>query len=179
MSTNEDVEAKKRALYRLGILCLQQQPPDYVKCNEYLKKLAELDKNFLAASSSIRIAENYYKCGNIDDAILQLAKTEILLQPQDKHIIHFLKAKCYDKQKQFKQAALQYNEAFQLVEDKDDRIRGQIQFRLGWAMVRSKTSIEPGVENLVNAHNLIPDSTELMVKLSAVLFQESGKAEDI
>ena len=46
-------------------------------------------------------------------------------------------------------------------------------------MVRSKTSIEPGVENLVNAHNLIPDSTELMVKLSAVLFQESGKAEDI
>jgi len=46
-------------------------------------------------------------------------------------------------------------------------------------MVRSKHNIDKGIQKLISANEKLPDSTELMVKLAGVLFQESGKPEDI
>ena len=59
-------------------------------------------------------------------------------------MLHFLKGKCYDKKRQFKQAALEYRLTLDIVsnsEDFDIEISGQVEFRLGWSLVRSKKEI--------------------------------------
>ena len=62
------------------------------------------------------------------------------MQNKDKYLLYLLKGKCYDKKKQFKQAILQYEQARALT-DSDEfmaETKGQIEFRLGWSIVRSK-----------------------------------------
>ena len=61
----------------------------------------------------------------------------------------------------------------------EDEIIGQIHFRLGWSIIRTKTDIEMGVENIKKANIMIPDNQEIMMKLAGALFQETGNDDDI
>lgn len=54
------------------------------------------------------MAEILYKQNKIDDVIFKLAKQESQMRQQDKFLLHLLKGKCYDKQKQYKKASLEY-----------------------------------------------------------------------
>jgi len=56
----------------------------------------------------------------------------------------------------------------------DNESVGHIEFRLGWSIIRSNNNVEQGIVHLKRANELLPDFTELMVKLAGVLFQESG-----
>ena len=47
---------------------------------------------------------------------------------------------------------------------------GQIEFRLGWSMIRSKENIEEGIGHLRRANELVPENPEIMVKLAGALF---------
>ena len=96
-------------------------------------------------------------------------------------MLHLLKGKCYDKIKQFREAVEEYTKAQQIVNNgnQDKEIKGQIEFRLGWSMVRAKMDLQKGIEHLTRANELIPGNTEVMIKLAGVLFQERGEDDDI
>jgi len=59
----------------------------------------------------------------------------------------------------------------------EDGVLGNIQFRLGWSMIRSKINVEKGTDHLKQSVALLPDNTEVMVKLAGVLFQEGASSE--
>ena len=82
------------------------------------------------------------------------------------------KGKCYDKQHQFKQAALQYAIALEKAQEKgaENDLIGLIKFRLGWSIIRSRNNLIKGIDYLKSAHELLPTYTDLMVKLAGVLF---------
>jgi hypothetical protein len=56
---------------------------------------------------------------------------------------------------------------------------GNIDFRLGWALVRSKRDIPRGIEKLQHASECIPDNTEILIKLSGVLYQECPQEDEL
>jgi len=56
---------------------------------------------------------------------------------------------------------------------------GQVEFRLGWSMIRSKVDVEAGIKHLDSANRQQPENVEIMVKLAGVLFQENGKQQDL
>ena len=96
-------------------------------------------------------------------------------------MLHLLKGKCCDKSRQYKNAVNEYSKAIELglEHNTEEEILGQLYFRLGWSLIRSKQNIEIGVDHLKKANKMLPDNTEVMVKLSGVLFQEIGTDEDI
>ena len=53
-----------------------------------------------------------------------------------------------------------------------DDVVGNIDFRLGWSLVRSKRDVPRGIKMLKQAADLIPNNTEISIKLSGVLYQE-------
>ena len=53
-----------------------------------------------------------------------------------------------------------------------------IKFRLGWAMVRSRSDIEEGIDWLKEAQREVPENPEVMVKLAGVLFKEKADLEE-
>ena len=104
------------------------------------------------------------------------------MRTEDKFLLYLLKGKCYDRSRQFKQAIVQHQQALNLATANnllDDESIGHIYFRLGWSYVRSKNNIQSGIDALKKANEMLPDFTELMVKLAGVLFQESGSDSDI
>jgi hypothetical protein len=52
----------------------------------------------------------------------------------------------------------------------DNDVVGNIDFRLGWALVRSKRDIPKGIDKLQHASECIPDNTEILLKLAGVLY---------
>lgn len=130
---------------------------------------------------NLRIAEVCYKLNNIDESFKTIAKVENDMKPQDKYMLHLLKGKCFDKIKQFRQGVAEYKKALELAQTngQEDDIVGQIEFRLGWSIVRSKLDIQSGIEHLSRSNQLIPGNTEVMIKLAGVLFQERGEEPDI
>lgn len=122
-----------------------------------------------------------YKLNDIDEAFRVLDRIEDDLRDTDKYMLHLLKGKCFDKNKLYKQAVLEYQQAIDLGSQFkiEDEVLGQIHFRLGWSIVRTKQDIEMGVESLKKANQMLKDNTEVMIKLAGVLFQESGTDSDI
>ena len=59
-------------------------------------------------------------------------------------MLFLLKGKCYDKIRQYNKAAKEYEKALKLAEEckLDDDVKGQIEFRLGWSIIRSKVNIK-------------------------------------
>lgn len=64
-----------------------------------------------------------------------MAKVENELKRADKYMLHLLKGKCYDKNKAYKQACLEYRVALDMCTEYKvgDDILGQIHFRVGWS----------------------------------------------
>ena len=52
----------------------------------------------------------------------------------------------------------------------EDEILGQIHFRLGFSIIRTKQDIEMGIEHLKKANSMLPENTEVMLKLAGALF---------
>lgn len=98
----------------------------------------------------MRIAEVCYKLNNVEESFKTIAKVESDMKEQDKYMLHLLKGKCFDKIKQFKQGVVEYKKALELVQanGQENEMVGQIEFRLGWSIVRSKLDIEDGIDHL-------------------------------
>ena len=110
-----------------------------------------------------------------------MAQAEPDLRVADKYMLHLLKGKCYDKQRQFKRAVLEYGQAIELAAEhaNDDAVLGQLYFRIGWSIIRTKDEIDMGIDHLRKANTMLPENPEVMLKLAGVLFQESGTEADI
>ena len=51
-----------------------------------------------------------------------------------------------------------------------DDVFGNIDFRLGWSLVRSKRDVPNGIKKLQHAAELIPGNTEISIKLAGVIY---------
>ena len=51
-------------------------------------------------------------------------------------------------------------------------MKGNILFRLGWAMIRSRKNIDKGISWLEEASDNLVENIDLKIKLSQILFQE-------
>lgn len=141
--------------------------------------MIELDPDFYKQQINLRIAEICYKLNNIDESFRTIEKVEDDLRDTDKYMLYLLKGKCYDKIRHYAKAAEEYKLALKAsaVNNLDSEVLGQIEFRLGWSIIRSKIKVVEGIEHLQKSSELCPDNTEIMVKLAGVLFQEKGSDE--
>ena len=57
-------------------------------------------------------------------------------------------------------------------ESTDATVRGNIQFRLGWALIRCRKDVDRGIEVLHEADQNLTDNADLKFKLAQILFQE-------
>ena len=87
-------------------------------------------------------------------------------------MLHLLRGKCFDKSRKYKEAVSEYSTAIELGKEQnmEDEIIGQIHFRLGWSIIRTKQDIEMGIEHLKKANSMLPSNTEIMLKLAGALF---------
>jgi hypothetical protein len=62
----------------------------------------------------------------------------------------------------------------------DASLIGNIQFRLGWALIRLKTlpNINLGIEHLKVANKCLPNNTEILIKLANVVYKELNAADE-
>ena len=76
---------------------------------------------------------------------------------------------------------MEYGQALEVASENsmDQQKIGQLTFRIGWSIIRTKDEVETGIDRLKKAHEMLPDNPEVMLKLSGVLFQESGTEQDI
>ena len=52
----------------------------------------------------------------------------------------------------------------------DEQVVGNIQFRLGWAYIRSRKNVGLGIDTLLEASKSLPDNVDLKVKLAQIVF---------
>lgn len=59
-----------------------------------------------------------------------------------------------------------------------DQIVGNMEFRLGWSMIRAKVDVVKGIKLLQQSSVKIPDNVEILLKLAGALFQELPESEE-
>lgn len=87
-------------------------------------------------------------------------------------MVHLLKGKCFDRNRNYKDAIDQYAAALKSCEEQQHNksIVGNMEFRLGWSMIRAKFRINEGIAFLQKAAEKIPDNVEILLKLAGALF---------
>ena len=110
---------------------------------------------------------------NLQDKCLEsLDVVEAEIKDRDKYLLHLLRGKVFDKKRQFMKASQEFEVASQIVTGfaMGDDVIGNIDFRLGWSLVRSKRDVPNGIKKLQHAAELIPGHTEISIKLAGVLY---------
>ena len=95
---------------------------------------------------------------------------ELFIKQKDKYMIHLLRGKCYDKQKNFSAAMSEYLNAGVLCLNKASAVTGNILFRLGWAQIRSRKEVEKGIANLDKSNSILPQKGDIVIKLATSIF---------
>ena len=97
------------------------------------------------------------------------------------HFVPFPGHSGYDKIRKYIQAVNEYRQALDISVKNNlpDQVVGQIEFRLGWSVIRSKVNHQEGVEHLRKANELLPSNIEIMIKLAGVLFTDDGSYENV
>jgi len=123
----------------------------------------------------MRLADNCYRIENIDTGLQYLEQLETDIKPRGFYIISLLKGKYMDHQKKFSEAASEFEKALSLYNQdakQESSVKGNILFRLGWAMIRSRKNIDKGISTLEEANDNLVENIDLKIKLSQILFQE-------
>ena len=136
--------------------------------------MAKKDQTFCADIVNLRVAELLYRLNRIDESLNSLMTCELFIKQKDKYMIHLLRGKCYDKQKNFSAAMSEYLNAEILCLSKAATVTGNIYYRLGWAQIRSRKEVEKGIANLEKANSILPQNSDIVIKLATSLFQECG-----
>lgn len=108
-------EVQVRAHYRLGVI--NQSEESWAPSLVNLNKVVGLDPEFYRSQVNLRIAEVNYKLGDVDAAIKTLVLVEPYLRSTEKYDLHFIKGKCYDKQRLFKRAVMEYGQALEVAKE--------------------------------------------------------------
>lgn len=85
-----------------------------------------------------------------------------------------LRGKCHDRERDFVKAAQEYSLAIEWFakHEQDEGVRGNLEFRLGWSLVRGKQDVFVGLSHLTKASELIPDNPEILLKIATAIMQE-------
>ena len=59
----------------------------------------------------------------------------------------------------------------------DPEVLGNIQFRYGWSLIRSRKDINYGIQQLENANKNLPENVDLKIKLSQIYLQEKQEVK--
>ena len=92
-----------------------------------------------------------------------------------------MRGKVLDRKRQFHQASQEFELASKIGHgyQLENEVIGNIEFRLGWSLVRSKRDIARGISILTHAAECLPDNTEILLKLAGVIYQETPKEEEL
>ena len=130
-------------------------------------------KVFMKQEVLMRLADNCYRIESIETGFKYLEQLEADIKPRGFYIISLLKGKYMDHQKKFHEASIQFEKALELFKtdtSNDKSVKGNILFRLGWALVRSRKDINKGIKTLQEANENLVDNVDLKIKLSQILF---------
>ena len=96
-------------------------------------------------------------------------------------MLHLTKGKIFDKQKLFEQAVQQYTSALRSSEHLKLNVQtlGNIKFRLGWSHVRARKEVDQGVKYLEEAAVLLPDNSEVLLKMAGALFMDVPESFEV
>lgn len=120
---------------------------------------------------NLRISEVAYKLNLLEVALDALVVCEKVLS-KDRHVINLLKGKIYDKKRHYSWAVEEYECALLIACELKlpIQITGSIKFRLGWSRIRSKRAIDQGVIEMKDAHKMLPENCEILLKLAGAIF---------
>ena len=99
---------------------------------------------------------------------------------KDRHAIHLLKGKCYDRKRHYSWAVDEYECALLICKEMllPDTVIGSILFRKGWSRIRAKKNIERGLAEMKEATRILPDNIEVLMKLANAIFQYSPESKE-
>ena len=159
---------------------LEQDEGNWEESLDYFERLQKVDEDFCADIVNLRIGEALYKLMKVKEAIKAIEISAKTIKDKDRYMIHLLKGKCFDKLKDFPSAVEEYQLALQNAKDQshDDEIVGNLEFRLGWSLIRQRDKIEEGVNHLINASELISDNVEILLKLAATIMSDLSERPD-
>ena len=126
----------------------------------------------------MRLAECCYRIEKIPEGVQYLDQLEQQIKPKKIYTVSLLKGKYKDLAKFFAAAAELYQQSLDIYkseqnsDQQDATIIGNIEFRLGWALIRSRLDIDKGIQTLTSANNNLKDNVDLKIKLGQILFQE-------
>lgn len=112
MTDADDPDAQKRAHYRLGLIEWTRGQLDISL--SHFSRVVKLDPSFYRHQVNLRIAEIHYKLDDMEEALRTLRGLQNELPQKDKYMLHLLRGKCHDKERKFRQAAIEYAQALQL-----------------------------------------------------------------
>lgn len=126
---------------------------------------------FQKEKTYMRLAECCYRINAIEKGFKFLNLLEKELLPTKVYTTYLLKGKFDDLQKSFGSATDNFKQALSLYENEfkdkiDKNVIGNIQFRLGWAYIRSRKDIEAGIANLKKANDNLVDNFDIKIKLA-------------
>lgn len=125
----------------------------------------------------MNISECYYKTHQYKEGkeILDQILIEKLTEPSQYYL---LMGKYLDIEGKFEESQQMFKKALDNC-DKDESINvflqqnsqlGNIQFRYGWALVRSKVDVNEGIDLLKQAELNMPNNYDLKMKLAQILY---------
>lgn len=85
----------------------------------FFKQVRQKDPDFCADVVTLRIAEISYKLNLIDEAFEAAVHCERLIKKKDMYAVNILKGKCFDKNRQYKDAIEQYSAALKSCKEQD------------------------------------------------------------
>ena len=140
-----------------------------------------MDESFLSSNVLLRLAENEYSLRNTFKCEEWLDLAAKIISDKDRYLVHLVRGKVFDKKRQFQNASQEFEISSQIVSqfEHEKEIVGAIDFRLGWALVRSKRNIQKGIEKLLSASACLPENTDLLRKLSGVIYSERPTEGDL
>jgi tetratricopeptide (TPR) repeat protein len=155
LETDKDPQQVSRAKYRKAELL--QNTLDFQPAVEIYEQLLKGDQPLMKEKALMRLAECCYRLEKIDQGLAYLEQLEKEIRPRTIYTICLLKGKFQDLIKRFDVAATFYEEALVLYSKEfanqiDLNVLGNIQFRLGWSLIRSRKDIDGGIKNLVGAN---------------------------
>ena len=105
---------------------------------------------------SLMLGECNYKTDNCESALSYLDKASgSAASDYDVCSVEIARGKCLDRLKRFPEAVAAYQSALVVTMHTSFLHQANLHFRLGWVYVRSRLSIDQGVDHLRKAHQIL------------------------
>lgn len=120
---------------------------------------------------NLKIAETAYKLEYLDEAESCLQFCEQHMKT-DRHVIHLLKGKIYEKKHHYSWAVDEYAISLKLCRANrlPALILANVKSRLGWARIRDKRDVSQGIQEMRDANAIVPSNSDFAYKLALAIF---------